>query len=55
MWAEEASVYLAYAQSQSFLRSLLFVPTSEGPAGYLPFLKKSPRLPRPAGCALACR
>lgn len=35
LWAEEASVYLAYAQSQSFLRSLLFVPTSDFPAGYL--------------------
>lgn len=34
LWAEEASVHLAYAYSNGFLRSLLLVPTSEGPAGY---------------------
>ncbi len=33
--AEEASVYLAYAYDHGVLASLLLVPTSEGPAGYL--------------------
>ncbi len=35
MMAEEASVYLAYAYDHGVLASLMFVPTSEGPAGYL--------------------
>ena len=33
--AEEASVYLVYARDHGVLPSLLLVPTSEGPAGYL--------------------
>ncbi|MBZ0113422.1 MAG: hypothetical protein K8J08_13245 [Thermoanaerobaculia bacterium] len=38
MVAEEATVYLAYAFSNGFLRSLLLIPASEGPAGYLHLL-----------------
>ena len=33
--AEEASVYLVYARDHGVLSTLLLVPTSEGPAGYL--------------------
>ena len=33
--SEEASVHLAYAEASGFLRSLLLIPTSELPAGYL--------------------
>lgn len=36
--AEEASVYLAYARDHGTLATLLLVPTSEGPAGYLHLL-----------------
>lgn len=35
LFAEEASVYLAYSRQSSFLATLLLVPTSEGPAGYM--------------------
>ena len=37
LFAEEASVYLAYARQSSTLATLLLVPTSEGPAGYMVF------------------
>lgn len=35
LFAEEASIYLAYSRQSSFLATLLLVPTSEGPAGYM--------------------
>ncbi len=35
LWAEESSVYLAHASSHGVLSSLLLVPISSGPAGYL--------------------
>ncbi len=35
LWAEEANVHLAHSLSHGILSSLLLVPTSSGPAGYL--------------------
>ena len=35
LYAEEASVYLSYAFSNDLLRTILLIPTSDGPAGYL--------------------
>ncbi|MEM9594797.1 MAG: hypothetical protein AAGD06_11055 [Acidobacteriota bacterium] len=35
LWAEEATVYLAYARDHGVWRSLFLVPTTSGPAGYL--------------------
>ena len=35
LWAEELTVHLAHAYSHGALQSLLLVPTSTGPAGYL--------------------
>lgn len=34
-WAEDGTVYFAYARSHGLLESLFLVPTTSGPAGYL--------------------